>query len=63
MNDGPLISGSEKLKNAIQWVSDEKTARPGRKPLLLADEAAVRFDLSPEESRFLMDMVTRAETE
>lgn len=48
-----IIPDSQKLKNAIQWISEQlkaNTTKPGSE---LVNAAAFRFDLSPNESQYL----------
>ncbi|MCP3922680.1 MAG: hypothetical protein GY714_08855 [Desulfobacterales bacterium] len=47
----------EILKNAIEWISHEKVANPDMNPLLIADKAAIRFNLTPKDSEFLYRFV------
>lgn len=42
------------LKKAIQWISDNQKCNPESTVLKLIDEACIRFDLSPEDSEFLL---------
>ena len=42
------------LKKAIQWVAEQRSAGTDKKPSVLADEAAFRYDLSPKDSEFLI---------
>lgn len=46
--------GGEKLKKAIQWISEKRKENPDIKPVKLADDASFRFDLSPKDSQFLL---------
>lgn len=45
------------LKKAIEWISEKKKETPDVSPVKLADEAALRFDLSPKDSEFLLRFV------
>ena len=46
------------MRNAIQWVSEERQ-KPSAKPVAqLVDAACLRFDLTPEESEFLLRFFT-----
>ncbi|MCA1787003.1 MAG: hypothetical protein LC657_13600 [Desulfobacteraceae bacterium] len=47
----------EALKKAIQWVSDERRKLPDTPAVKLANDAALRFDLSPKDSDFLLRFV------
>lgn len=44
----------EKLRRAVQWISEERQARPDEKLAKLVDEAALRFDLSPADEEYLL---------
>lgn len=45
------------LKKAIQWISDQRKRDSGKNSGTLADEAGLRFDLSPKDSEFLLRFV------
>ena len=47
----------EKLRNAVQWISDERQKNTKISNSSLVDQACVRFDLSPEDSEFLLRFV------
>ncbi len=47
----------EKLRKAVQWVSDEKQKNDGIRISVLVDKACVQFDLSPEDSEFLLRFI------
>lgn len=47
----------EILKNAVEWIAGERIANPDMNPLLIADKAAVKFNLSPKDSEFLYRFV------
>ncbi len=47
----------EKLKKAIQWVSEKRKENPDANLARLADEASLRFDLNPKDSQFLLRFV------
>lgn len=42
------------LKNAIEWVSDQKEKFPDKKNAKIVDEACIKFDLTPKDSEFLV---------
>jgi hypothetical protein len=48
---------SEKLKHAIQWISERRTEDPDVNLAKLVDEASFKFDLSPKDSEFLLRFV------
>ena len=45
------------LKKAVQWIGEQRKSTPGADPVKLADEAALRFGLSPKDSEFLLRFV------
>ncbi|MBF0467455.1 MAG: hypothetical protein HQK61_00985 [Desulfamplus sp.] len=47
----------ESLRKAIQWISEEREAKPGQNASLLAEQAAIKFDLTPDDSEFLLRFV------
>ncbi|GAB6144277.1 hypothetical protein [Desulfocicer niacini] len=47
----------EKLRKAVQWVSDERQKNTKISVPAIVDQACVRFDLSPEDSEFLSRFV------
>jgi hypothetical protein len=47
----------EKLKRAIQWVSDHRKENPEVNLSKLVDDASFQFDLSPKDSQFLLRLV------
>jgi hypothetical protein len=50
-----IVGHDEKLRRAIQWISDERRARPGANPIKLAQEASSRFDLPPSAEAWLIE--------
>ena len=51
--DSKLPVGSDKVKKAICWMSEELLNNPQKKRGLVIKEAEVRFDLSPADCEFL----------
>jgi hypothetical protein len=45
----------EKVRQAVKWISSEKTEHPQKDMASLLREAALRFNLSPREEGFLFD--------
>jgi len=45
------------LKKAIQWISEQRKQDTAKNPAALADEAGLRFDLSPRDGEFLLRFV------
>ena len=52
-----IMPQGEKLKHAVQWISEKRTENPDVNPAKLVDEASFRFDLSPRDSEFLLRFV------
>ena len=48
-----LPTGSDKVKKAIRWMSEEMLNNPQKKRATVIKEAEIRFDLSPAECEFL----------
>ena len=51
--DSKLPTGSDKVKKAIRWMSEELLNNPQKKRDTAIREAEIRFDLSPAECEFL----------
>lgn len=52
-SDSKLLTGSDKVKKAICWMSEELLSNPQKKRNAVLKEAEIRFDLSPAECEFL----------
>ena len=50
---GGVVPGSDALKSALRWLSEQRMADPAAPRLKLIDEAALRFDLAPNDVEFL----------
>jgi hypothetical protein len=50
-----VLPPGESLRRAVQWISDRRREAPQLPLYKLVDEAAVRFDLSPPETQFLLE--------
>jgi hypothetical protein len=44
----------EALKKAVEWISEQRKKNPDAPVVKLANDAALRFDLSPKDSEFLL---------
>lgn len=53
-SDTPLSSRSDKLKNAITWVSEAMQANPELNRNKVLNDALLRYDLSPADCEFLL---------
>ena len=56
-----IIPQSDKLKNAVEWISEKRKNNPNNKAAQLAEDASLRFDLSPKDSEFLLRFVKDGE--
>ena len=55
----PVHPKGEALRNAVQWISEQRQERPDTKILQLVDDAALRFDLSPADQETLIKTFCR----
>jgi hypothetical protein len=53
----------EDLRKATKWISDERLSKPDTKLSDLIQEASVTFDLSPQDTEFLMRFFSEASSE
>ena len=44
----------EDLRKATKWISDQRISEPGAKLRELTEKASIKFDLSPQDTEFLM---------
>ncbi|HZZ85204.1 MAG TPA: hypothetical protein VFE30_11755 [Anaeromyxobacteraceae bacterium] len=51
---GGLIPQGEALRAALRWMGERQRNDPALPRARLIDEAALRFDLSPPETEFLL---------
>jgi hypothetical protein len=49
----------EEIRRAIKWISELRESQPDRKLSKLVEEAALRFDLSPQQTDFLYNFFTK----
>ncbi|MBF0112496.1 MAG: hypothetical protein HQK64_02730 [Desulfamplus sp.] len=52
----------ENLRKAIQWISQARQDKPDQNGVMLAEQAAIQFDLSPDDSEFLLRFVKELPT-
>lgn len=52
-----ILPQGEKLKQAVQWISEKRREKPDINLAKLVDDASFRFDLSPKDSEFLLRFV------
>ncbi|GAB4169675.1 MAG: hypothetical protein Kow00108_03390 [Calditrichia bacterium] len=50
---------STSLRKAVKWISDQKQMNPNIKLMTLINEAAIKFDLSPKDTDFLIRHFTQ----
>jgi hypothetical protein len=50
---GGIVPAGDALKNALRWLSEQRLVDPRAPRMKLIDEAALRFDLAPNEVEFL----------
>ncbi len=49
-----ILPHGEALRNALKWLSERRRDDPSAPRVKLIDEAALRFDLAPNEVDFLL---------
>jgi dienelactone hydrolase len=54
-----IVPPSQLLQRAVRWLSDERSANPGRSALSVVEEASFRFDLSPSEEEWMIATFAR----
>ena len=58
-----VLPRGEKLRRAVRWVSDRRREDPELALGPLLGQAALRFDLSPAESEYLLSFCREARPE
>lgn len=53
-----VMPEGERIKKAVAWVGEQRRESPDKKPLAIAAEAMIKFDLSPLEADFLEKFVS-----
>lgn len=48
-----VMPQGEGIRKAVKWISSELDEHPDKPPLMLVQEAVLRFDLSPKDAEFL----------
>lgn len=51
-----VIPPGETLRRALHWYSEERAARPAVSSVSLVEEASLRFDLSPVQEAWLLEL-------
>ncbi len=52
---GGILPGGESIRSALKWLSERRLEDPAAPRGKLIQEAALRFDLSPVETDFLLN--------
>lgn len=52
-----IKAGSESLKKAITWISEQRKQNPEKDVVKIAQEANIQFDLNPEDSEFVLRFI------
>jgi len=50
-----MIPENEKIRKAVKWISAQLQENPAANKSRLINEAAIRFDLNPQETQFLIN--------
>lgn len=53
-----IMPSGDCIKKAVAWVAEQRLEHPDKKPLAIAAEATLKFDLSPLEADFLEKFVS-----
>jgi hypothetical protein len=53
-----IVSSDEQLRRALQWISEQRRSQPERSSLSVIEEAAMRFDLGPNQEQWLIHMLS-----
>ena len=52
-----IMPESDRVKNAIKWIADKRQSKESLNETRLADEASLKFDLTPSEDQFLKKFI------
>ncbi len=55
-----ILPENEKIRRAVRWISDQITENPGSPLQKWIEPAAIRFDLNPQETDFLIQFYRNA---
>ncbi|RME01556.1 MAG: hypothetical protein D6814_01270 [Calditrichaeota bacterium] len=58
-----ILPEGEALKRAVQWISDMKQDAPDKNIYELINEASAKFDLSPKDADFLINLYQKGQQE
>ena len=53
-----IMPNSDRMKKAVQYVSEQRQAEPEKTPKKIVNEATLKFDLTPSECEFLAKFVS-----
>ena len=53
---GTVLPQSESLRRAVKWISEELKMDENQNKMKLLNDATLKFDLSPSEGDFLLNM-------
>ena len=53
---GTVLPQSESLRRAVKWISEELKIDENQNKMKLLNDATLKFDLSPSEGEFLLNM-------
>jgi hypothetical protein len=53
-----MMPEGEPIRRAVAWIAEQRQAEPNINAQKLADEAVLKFDLSPTEAEFLWKFVS-----
>ncbi len=59
----PLIEHAERVQRAVEYLCEKRRERPKAALENLIDNACMRFDLSPLDTRQLIALFTQTETD
>ena len=51
-----VLPQSESLRRAVKWISEELKIDENQNKMKLLNDATLKFDLSPSEGEFLLNM-------
>ena len=54
-----VLPQGESLRRALAWISERREREPATPVLPLVEEASLRFDLTPNESEWLLHTLTQ----
>jgi len=55
-----MLPDGEDLRRAVKWIAGHLQENPGQPVAPLVQEAVFKFDLSPRDADFLIDLYSKA---